>query len=50
MNGDDAKEALVDYLEQYGDEISTQTIILVKHANRKTVLASDIELAVKQMK
>ncbi len=44
--GDDAKEALADYLEEYGNKISTQAIILVKHAKRKTVLASDIELAV----
>ena len=47
--GDDAKEALADYLEDYGNEISTQAIVLVKHAKRKTVLASDIELAVKQI-
>jgi DNA-binding protein len=46
---DDAKKALADYLEVYGDEISTQAVILVKHAKRKTVLASDIELAVKQI-
>lgn len=43
---DDAKKALADYLEEYGDEISTQAVILVKHAKRKTVLGSDIELAV----
>ena len=44
--GDDAKKALADYLEQYGEDISTQAIVLVKHAKRKTVLGSDIELAV----
>ena len=47
--GDDAKEALADYLVQYGEDISRQAIVLVKHAKRKTVLASDIELAVKQI-
>ena len=47
--GDDAKEALADYLEEYGEDISRKAVVLSKHAGRKTVHASDIEMAVKQL-
>ena len=45
---DDAKETLAKVLEDCGAEISMQAIKLAKHAGRKTVKASDIELAVKE--
>jgi histone H3/H4 len=47
---DEAKEALGKVLEQYGEDISTQAILLTKHAKRTTVKAVDIELAVKEIK
>ncbi len=47
---EDAKEALGKVLEQYGEDISTQALLLAKHAKRTTVKAVDIELAVKEIK
>jgi histone H3/H4 len=47
--GGDAKKALANFLEEYGDDISTKALLLAKHARRVTVLASDIEMAVKQI-
>jgi histone H3/H4 len=47
--GDDAKEVLADYLEEYGEDISLKALVLAKHAKRVTVHASDIEMAVKQI-
>jgi histone H3/H4 len=47
---DEAKEALGKVLEQYGEDISTQALLLAKHAKRTTVKAVDIELAVKEIK
>jgi histone H3/H4 len=47
---DDAKEALGKVLEQCGEDISRQAVLLAKHAGRVTVKASDIELAVKELK
>jgi histone H3/H4 len=46
---DDAKESLAKVLEDYGENISKQAILLTKHAGRKTVIASDIEMALKQI-
>ena len=46
---EDAKEALAKVLEQIGEDISIQAVKLAKHAGRKTIKASDIELAVKEM-
>jgi histone H3/H4 len=46
---EDAKEALANYLEEYGGDISTKALLLAKHARRVTVHASDIEMAVKQI-
>lgn len=42
---DDAVDALIDILEEYGEEISKKSIKLAKHADRKTIKASDILLA-----
>ncbi len=47
---EDAKEALGKVLEEYGEDISLQAVKLAKHAGRVTVNASDIELAVKEIK
>jgi histone H3/H4 len=46
---EDAKEALANFLEEYGEDISTKALLLAKHAKRVTVLASDIEMATKQI-
>ncbi|MBZ2167031.1 histone family protein [Methanobacterium spitsbergense] len=46
---EDAKEALTKVLEQCGEDISKQALLLAKHAGRVTVKASDIELAVKAL-
>ena len=46
---EDAKEALAKVLEQCGEDISRQALLLAKHAGRVTVNASDIELAVKEL-
>ena len=44
---EDAKEALVKVLDQLGEDISRQALLLAKHAGRVTVKASDIELSFK---
>jgi DNA-binding protein len=46
---EDAKEALSNALEEFGENISTKAVLLAKHAGRVTVHASDIEMAVKQI-
>jgi histone H3/H4 len=46
---EEAKEALGKVLEQCGEDISRQAVLLAKHAGRVTVKASDIELAVKEL-
>jgi DNA-binding protein len=45
---DDAREALAKALEEKGEMIATEAVKLAKHAGRKTVKASDVELAVKR--
>jgi len=46
---DDAREALAKALEEQGEAIATEAVKLAKHAGRKTVKASDVELAVKRL-
>jgi len=47
---DDAREALAKALEEKGEFIAIEAVKLAKHAGRrKTVKASDVELAVKRL-
>jgi len=46
---DEAKEELAKVLEECGENIAIEAVKLAKHAGRKTVKSSDIELAVKQI-
>ncbi|OPY26499.1 MAG: Archaeal histone A1 [Methanobacterium sp. PtaU1.Bin242] len=44
---DDARDELAKVLEEKGEMIASEAVKLAKHAGRKTVNASDIEMAVK---
>ena len=44
---DDARDELAKVLEERGEMIALEAVKLAKHAGRKTVKASDIELALK---
>ena len=46
---EEATEALVKILETEAEEIAVEAVKLAKHAGRKTVKASDVELAVKRL-
>ncbi|MCZ3367168.1 MULTISPECIES: histone family protein [Methanobacterium] len=46
---DDARDELTKVLEEMGEEIAAEAVKLAKHAGRKTVKASDIELVVKKL-
>ncbi len=46
---DDAREALAKALEEKGEMIASEAVKLAKHAGRKTVKASDVDLAVKRL-
>ncbi len=41
----DAVDALVEYLEDYAEEVSEKAVTYAKYAKRKTVKAEDIALA-----
>jgi len=45
---EDAKEAMKDALEEYGDVVSKRAMKYALHAGRKTIKARDIKLAAKQ--
>ena len=44
---EDAKEAMKDVLESYGEEIGQKAVRIAQHSGRKTVKGPDIKLAVK---
>ena len=44
---EDAKEAMKEVLENYGEQIGEKAIRLAQHSGRKTVKGADIKLAVK---
>ena len=44
---DDAKIALAEALEEYGEKIAKESINLARHTGRKTVTDADIKLALK---
>ncbi len=44
---DEARDELTKVLEEKGEEIAFEAVKLAKHAGRKTVKASDIEMALK---
>ncbi|MBI5681158.1 MAG: histone family protein [Methanobacterium sp.] len=46
---DDARDELTKVLEEMGEGIASEAVKLARHAGRKTVKASDIELAVKNL-
>ena len=46
---DDARDALAKALEEKGEMIASEAVKLAKHAGRKTVKASDVDLAVKRI-
>jgi histone H3/H4 len=43
---EDASQALVELLEEYGEKIAIKSVSLAKHAGRKTVKVEDILQAV----
>lgn len=48
--GNDARLILAEYLENYADRIAKKSVILARHAGRKTIKKEDIEICVKILK
>ena len=46
---DEARDTLAKVLEEMGEEMATEAVKLAKHAGRKTVKASDIDLITKKL-
>ena len=44
---EDAKEAMKEVLENYGEEIGTKAVKIAQHSGRQTVKAGDVKLAAK---
>ena len=44
---EDAKEAMKEVLENYGEEIGIKSVRIAQHSGRQTVKAGDIKLAIK---
>ena len=44
---EDAKEAMKEVLENYGEQIGEKAIRLAQHSGRKTIKGVDIKLAIK---
>ena len=46
---EDAKAAMKEVLEDYGEKIGEHAIKIAKHSGRKTVKGGDVKLAAKQI-
>ena len=44
---DDAKIALAEAIEDYGEKVAKEAIELARHTGRKTITGNDIKLAIK---
>ena len=44
---DDAKIALAEAIEDYGEKVAKEAIELARHTGRKTITGADIKLAIK---
>lgn len=44
---EDAKAAMKEVLEDYGEQIGQKAVRIAQHSGRKTVKAADIKLAIK---
>ena len=44
---ENAKEAMKEVLENYGEEVGTKAVKIAQHSGRQTVKAGDVKLATK---
>lgn len=44
---EDAKEAMKEVLEEYGEQVGQKAVRVAQHSGRKTVKGADIKLALK---